>query len=161
MIYESTLSLQYLEKHGTLVYSVMYQHSLRRTGIMNQFSTVKAVVIFTLVASLGIGFSTATLAQSQKGQVSVSQRQQMSQMHKKMAIMHSNMATCLESDKIPSQCRQEMLDACSASFGGECPMLGGGKMVGRRGMGMMGNASCVDWMMFPDSGEAAKATPKK
>lgn len=119
----------------------------------------KSVPVFAMAMLLSL--SSAAMAQTPKSQITSTQRQQMSEMHKKMADLHTKLATCLESDKAPSQCRQEMLDTCSTNFGGSCPMMGKGKMGGGRGMGMMGNGSCMDWMMNPELAAPVPATPKK
>jgi K+-sensing histidine kinase KdpD len=125
--------------------------------MIQQLSPFKAVINFAMVLSFGI--TTVALAQTPKDQITTAQRHQMSEMHKKMADIHAKMAACLASDKAPSQCRQEMLDACSTNFGGSCPMMG--KMGSGQGMGMMGNGSCMDSMMNPNSASPAMATPKK
>ena len=137
---------------------------LRRTHMIRHFAPFKLVLNFAMATSLAL--SSAAFAQTPKGQITTAQRQKMGAMHKKMADMHSKMAACLESDKAPSQCRQEMLDTCSANFGGSCPMMGTGmmgkgKMGGGKGMGMMGDGSCMDWMMNPDSAGPATSTPAK
>lgn len=119
------------------------------------------IKLFSITVAISLGLTTATLAQTPKGQITSAQRHKMGEVHRKMADMHSKMAACLESDKAPSQCRQEMLDACSANFGGNCPMMGKGKMGGGKGMGMMGNGSCMDWLMNPDSVAPATSAPAK
>lgn len=57
-----------------------------------------------------------------------------------MAQMHEKMATCLRSDKLMSQCQDEMMS--------NCPMGGGGMMMHRRGMhgrNMMGAGGGGCW----------------
>lgn len=126
----------------------------------HQFSPINRILKFSLAISLGL--TTAGFAQTPTAQITPVQRQKMVEIHKKMADMHTKMVTCLESDKAPSLCRQEMLDTCSANFSGECPMIGKGKRRGGRGAGMMGNGCYMDWMMNPDSaGSPATSTPKK
>ncbi len=95
-------------------------------------------------------------------QLTTVQRQAMSQRHKKMADMHTKMAACIESEKAPAVCRQEMIDSCSSDFGGNCPIMSSGKRGGR-GKGLM-NGSCMDWMMSPERDTPAaplKAQPTK
>lgn len=111
-----------------------------------------------LAASLVAGVSDVGLSQGNQ-QPSIAQRQKMSAMHKQIAEMHLKMATCLESDKSPIQCRQEMIDTCSTTFEGNCPMMGmgHGKKGGKRRNGM-GSGSCMDWMTTPP---AESSTPTK
>lgn len=119
---------------------------------MNQrLPAALATFFLTTLASTG-------LAETANSQPTTAQRQKMSEMHQKMAEMHSKTAACLASEKTPAQCRQEMMDTCSADFGANCPMAGTGKgMMGGKGMGMMNNGSCMDWMMNPE----AESTPPK
>ncbi len=43
-----------------------------------------------------------------------------------MAELHENMATCLKSDRLVSECRKEMMQACKETMGKDgCPMMGG------------------------------------
>ncbi len=105
----------------------------------------------TAIAALfSIGISTAGFSQGTPPQLTPVQRQKMSAMHKKVGEMHLKMAACLESDKSPTQCRQEMQDACTANFDGNCPMIGmgPGKMAGR-GKNAMRGGGCMDWMTTP------------
>lgn len=103
---------------------------------------------FVIAAFFSTVISTAGFTQGTPLQPTPAQRQNMSAMHKKIAEMHVKMAACLESDKSPAQCRQEMQDACSSNFGGTCPMMGMGKMGGR-GRNAMGGGRCLDWMTAP------------
>lgn len=112
-----------------------------------------------IAAVFSVGISTAGLPQGTPFQPTPAQRQKMSAMHKQVAEMHLKMAACLESEKSPSQCRQEMQDTCSTNFGGSCPMtgMGMGKMGGR-GKNAIGVGRCMDWMTTPP---AETATPAK
>ena len=117
---------------------------------------------FTLSILFIAGTASQSFGQGVKTQPTAAQRQAMTVRHKKMADMHTKMAACLESEKAPAVCRQEMIDACSSDFGGNCPMMGMGKRGGR-GKGMM-SGSCMDWMMSPESDTTAapvKAQPTK
>ncbi len=115
---------------------------------------------FTLSMLFVAGITSTSFGQGVKAQPTAAQRQAMTERHKKMADMHTKMAACLESEKAPAVCRQEMIDACSSDFGGNCPMMG---KRGGRGKGMM-NGSCIDWMMNPESETTTapmKAQPTK
>lgn len=94
-------------------------------------------------------FSHQSYAQEKKNEPSAVQKHTMSERHKKLAQMHSKMAACLDSARTAVQCRQEMMDSCSANFAGYCPMKDMGRMGGP-GHGMM-YGSYMDWMMSPDS----------
>ncbi len=117
---------------------------------------------FTLSILLIAGTVSTSFGQGVKAQPTTAQRQAMTERHKKMADMHTKMAACLQSEKAPAVCRQEMIDSCSSDFGGDCPMMGMGKRSGK-GKGMM-NGSCMDWMMSPESATTeapAKPQPVK
>lgn len=122
----------------------------QHTQYVNRFVTTAFFTVFIGAT----GFS-----QGASFQPTPAQRQKMSAMHKQISEMHLKMATCLESDKSPSQCRQEMQDSCSANFGGSCPMMGMGKMGGR-GKNAMRGGSCMDWMTTPPAETAAPAKPQ-
>lgn len=126
-----------------------------------RFASFNAISRLLLATSLVL--STAAFSQTAKEAITAAQRQTMSENHKKMAEMHAKMAACIEANKTPSQCHQEMMDTCAASFGGSCPMMGRGKMGGGKGMGMMGNGTCMDWMMPSESGSTGttKSKPAK
>ncbi len=53
--------------------------------------------------------------------------QQMTQMHEKMAKMHTEMATCLKSGKSMKECRKKymapMCDKMEMEKGNKCPMM--------------------------------------
>jgi hypothetical protein len=93
----------------------------------------------------------------------------MADSHRMMADMHTKMATCLDSTKPLEECRQQMVESCSGSFGANCPMMGakgaGGKgrgMMGGQRMGMMNHGPCMEWMMNPGSqAQSPEATPSK
>ena len=111
------------------------------------------VARFALLILFIAGTASTSFGQAVKNQPNTAQRQAMTERHKKMADMHTKMAACLESEKAPAVCRQEMIDSCSRDFGGSCPMMSMGKGMGKRGgtgKGMM-NGSCMDWMMSPES----------
>jgi hypothetical protein len=129
--------------------------------VMTQKFTAR-VARFTLSMLFVAGITSTSFGQSGKTQPTTAQRQAMTERHKKMADMHTKMAACLESEKAPAVCRQEMIDTCSSDFGGSCPMMGMGKRGGR-GKGMM-NGSCMDWMISPESDTTTapvKAQPTK
>ncbi len=120
------------------------------------------VARFTLSILCVAGITSTSFGQGAKAQPTTAQRQAMTERHKKMADMHTKMAACLESEKAPAVCRQEMIDSCSSNFGGNCPMMGMGKRGGR-GKGMM-KESYLDWMLSPESDSTAaplKAQPTK
>jgi hypothetical protein len=128
---------------------------------MTQYFTARAAR-FTISLLFIAGTASTSFGQGVKTQPTAAQRQAMTERHKKMADMHTKMAACLESEKAPAVCRQEMIDSCSSDFGGNCPMMGMGKRGGR-GKGMM-NGSCLDWMINPESETTtapANAQPKK
>ena len=104
---------------------------------------------FSLSILFVAGITSTSFGQGMKTQPTIAQRQTMTERHKKLAEMHAKMATCLESDKAPTACRQEMIDSCSNDFAGSCPMMGMGKKSGK-GKGMM-NGSCMNWMINPES----------
>lgn len=108
---------------------------------------------FTMSIVFVAVITSPSLGQGVKPQSAQAQRQTMAERHKKLAEMHAKMAACLESDKAPTVCGQEMIDSCSNDFGGSCPMMGARKRGGR-GKGMM-NGSCMDWMMSPESDTTA------
>lgn len=116
-----------------------------------------------LAALFSLGIATTSFSQGSKAQLSSAQRQAISERHKKIAEMHTKMASCIVSDKSPAACRQEMVDSCSTNFGGTCPMMGRENMgPGGHGKGMM-NGTCMDWMISPESEATAPAAtqPKK
>ncbi|MCX6123854.1 MAG: hypothetical protein NTV34_03785 [Proteobacteria bacterium] len=117
---------------------------------MTQYFAARAAR-FTLSMLLVAGITSTSFGQGVKDQPTTAQRQALTERHKKMADMHTKMAACLESEKAPAVCRQEMIDTCSSDFGGSFPMMGKGMgKRGGRGKGMM-NGSCMDWMMSPES----------
>jgi hypothetical protein len=113
------------------------------------------VARFTLSILFVAGITSTSFGQGAKAQPTAAQRQAMTERHKKMAAMHTKMAACLESEKAPAVCRQEMIDSCSNDFGGSCPMMG---KRGGKGKGMM-NGNSMDWMMIPESNTTT--TPEK
>jgi len=125
---------------------------------------MKKRFLFPVAMLFSLGMASAALAQAPKTEPTNAQRQTMGERHVKMAAMHTKMAACLESSKLLSECRQEMLDSCSSNFGGQCPMMGkgpmGGGLMGGKGKGMM-NGSWMDWMMNPAPDDAAPAKPTK
>lgn len=119
---------------------------------MNHIVTTAIFIVFIATA----GFSQGTTFQP-----TPAQRQKMSAMHKQIAEMHLKMATCLESEKSPSQCRQDMQETCSANFGGSCPMMGMGMgKMGGRGKNAMKSGSCMDWMTTPPPETANPSKPQ-
>jgi|GEM_PF-2379937 len=106
-----------------------------------------ALALATLVS---LAVATACLGQGTKTQLSTDQKQKVIERHKKIAEMHTKLAACIESEKTPSACRQEMIDSCSANFGDNCPL----NDLGKRGSGGQGKTKmrgpCMDWMMGPD-----------
>jgi hypothetical protein len=47
------------------------------------------------------------------------------EMREKMATLHEQMAACLRSDKVISDCRAQMMKECSEQMGQkDCPMMG-------------------------------------
>lgn len=123
--------------------------------LTQNFHVVSRIFIAGLFS---VGVSTAGLSQGPSAQPTPAQRQRMGAMHKQVAEMHLKMAACLESEKAPSQCRQEMQDACTANFGGSCPMLGMGMgKMGGRGKNAMRGGSCMDWMTTAPTEAAAPA----
>jgi hypothetical protein len=117
---------------------------------------------FSLSILFIAGITSPSFGQGVKTQPTITQRHTMSERHKKLAEMHTKMATCLESDKTPAACRQEMIDSCSSDFAGRCPMMGMGKRGGK-GKGMM-NGSYMDWMISPEPDitvEPVKGQPTK
>lgn len=115
---------------------------------MTQKSITRATH-FSLALLFAAGITSTSFGQGMKTQPTIDQRHTMAERHKKLAEMHTKMATCLESDKAPTACRQEMIDSCSNDFAGSCPMMGMGKKGGK-GKGMM-NGSYMDWMINPES----------
>ena len=108
------------------------------------------------------GTASTSFSQGVKTQPTAAQRYAMIERHKKMAEVHTKMAACLESEKAPAVCRQELIAFCSSEFGSNCPIMGMSKRGGK-GKGMM-NGGCMDWMMSPDSDTTAaplKAQPMK
>jgi hypothetical protein len=98
-----------------------------------------------IVVALGLCGGTVAHAQGAKPGAD---RQTLIERHKQVASMHEKMATCLASTKTVDQCRDEMIAACDANFGGKCPMGGMGR--DGRGRGMMGPG----WMFDDEAGDA-------
>lgn len=113
-----------------------------------RLSKFRGGLAFMLIVAVA---ATAT-AETAKNPNDAAQRRKISDMHKKMAAMHAQMSTCLESNKSVEQCHRVMKETCSTSFGGPCPMQSQGHMGGS---GMMGNGSCIDGMMTPDLDQRA------
>jgi hypothetical protein len=72
-----------------------------------------------------------------------------------MADIHQKMADCLRSDRPIAECRKEMATACHDTLGATaCPMMGQG--AGGMGPGMMGGGKGHGHMM---QGQPAPTTP--
>ena len=113
----------------------------------NLMTSRKNPLVLSLLATSWL--SSQSFAQGANSQPSFNQRHSMSERNKKAAEMHTKMAECIEAGNAPAICRQDMIDACSNSFSGHCPMSEAGRMGGP-GRGMM-SESYMDWMMSPDS----------
>jgi hypothetical protein len=107
----------------------------------------KALIAKFLIA-IAIGLSGAAAAEAQAPNKPGADRQTLIERHKQAAEMHDKMAICLASTKTVDQCRDEMIAACDASFGGKCPMVRKGGRGGQ-GRGMMGQG----WMFDDDAGD--------
>lgn len=105
-----------------------------------------------LAGLISCGSACQCLAQprSASSDVSATPRPALVERHKKIAEMHSKMATCLASQKTAAECQVEMKAACTSSLGGECPM--GRGMGAMRGRGMMNGGQCPGWMMYEEPG---------
>ncbi len=107
----------------------------------------KASIALALLVTALLSYQ--SYAQEKKTDLPSVQKHNMSERHKKLAQMHSKMATCLDSAKTTAQCRQEMMDSCSSNFAGYCPMMNM-RHMGGPGHGMM-YGTYMDWMMSPES----------
>jgi hypothetical protein len=84
------------------------------------------VLVCVHLVSLGLALSIQGYAQSATPKATESQKSEMITKHKKMAEMHSKMASCLESDRPMSECRKEMSEMSGESTCTDCPMTGKG-----------------------------------
>ena len=87
-------------------------------------AVLSAALLFGSVASAQDKTSTQTTPPPMPMQMTREQRN-------KMADAHEKMAACLRSTKPLSECHQEMMQACKANLGAECPMM---HMHGMHGM---------------------------
>lgn len=92
--------------------------------------TTLPVLILTITTTLiGTAPSFAADKKTESKGPSKEQRQQMADVHQKMA-------DCLKSDKPMSECKNEMMKSCHDAMGKDgCPMMG--QMHGKMGKGMM------------------------
>lgn len=121
---------------------------------------MRCVMSSWLLCLVCLGGSGALAAEAKKSATPAQPtREAMVENHRRMAEMHAGMAACLATEKTIAQCRKEMVDKCSTSFGGSCPWMGGGgrpDRPGRPGMGMMGgrgmgywDGGCMGWSEEP------------